>query len=206
MTLVVKNPPANTGDARDISSIPVSRRSPGEGHGNFLQYFYLENPIDREAWWATLHAVAKSCTWLKQLSMHAHTWIINIIFVDWILIILQTETRVPSYENQNQSANAWGSRCEFPLSLDTMGVLSRTVNTVLPLICNCSLKGYCLKHPLLEIEMTITHRKEERNPDMDYIISNWTLVFGFSLVKEKRIESFADVLSTTDNSQKFIYC
>ena len=95
-----------------------------------------------------------------------------IIFVDWILIILQTETRVPSYENQNQSANAWGSRCEFPLSLDTMGVLSRTVNTVLPLICNCSLKGYCLKHPLLEIEMRITHRKEERNPDMDYIISN----------------------------------
>ena len=175
MTLVVKNPPANAGDARDISSIPVSRRSPGEAHGNFLQYFYLENPIDREAW--RLHSMQlQSRTWLKQLSMHARTWIINTIFVDWILIILQRETRVPSYENQNQSANAWGSRCEFPLSLDTMGVLSRTVNTVLPFICDCSLKGYCLEHPLLEIEMRITHRKEERNPDMDYIISNWTLV------------------------------
>ena len=49
MVLVVKNPPANAGDIRDAGSIPESGRSPGEGHGNQLQYSCLENPMDREA-------------------------------------------------------------------------------------------------------------------------------------------------------------
>ena len=40
-------------------------RSPGEGHGNPLQYSYLENPMDRGAWWATVHGVAKSWTQLS---------------------------------------------------------------------------------------------------------------------------------------------
>ena len=51
--LVVKNPPANTGDRRDVGSIPVWGRSPGVGHGNPLQYSFLENHVDRGAWWAT---------------------------------------------------------------------------------------------------------------------------------------------------------
>ena len=46
---VVKNPPANAGDP---GSIPGSGRSSGGGHGNPLQYSCLENPMDREAWWA----------------------------------------------------------------------------------------------------------------------------------------------------------
>ena len=46
---------------------------PGGGHGNQLQYSCLENPVDREAWRATIHSVAKSWTRLKQLSMLAHT-------------------------------------------------------------------------------------------------------------------------------------
>jgi len=46
MVLVVKNPPANAGDVRDVGSIPGSRRSPGGGHGNPLQYSCLENPMD----------------------------------------------------------------------------------------------------------------------------------------------------------------
>ena len=45
--LVVKNPPANAGDARDMGLIPESGRSPGGGHGNPLQYSCLENPMDR---------------------------------------------------------------------------------------------------------------------------------------------------------------
>ena len=45
--LVVKNSPANAGDARDLGSIPGSERSPGEGNGNPLQYSCLENPMDR---------------------------------------------------------------------------------------------------------------------------------------------------------------
>ena len=62
MVLVVKNLPANAGDIRDMGSIPGSGRSPGGGHGNPLQYFCLENPMDRGAWWATVHGVAKSQT------------------------------------------------------------------------------------------------------------------------------------------------
>ena len=57
---VVKNPPAKAGDAGDASSIPGWGRSPEEGNGNPLQYSCLENPIDRGAWWAKVHGVAKS--------------------------------------------------------------------------------------------------------------------------------------------------
>ena len=54
---VVKNPPANAGDTRDTGSIPGSGRSPGEGNGNPLQCFCLENPMDRGAWWASVHGL-----------------------------------------------------------------------------------------------------------------------------------------------------
>ena len=62
MALVVKNLPANSGDIRDVGLIPVSGRSPGGGFGNPLQYSCLENPMDRGAWWATVHGVTKSQT------------------------------------------------------------------------------------------------------------------------------------------------
>ena len=52
--------------------IPGSGRSPGREHGNLLQYSCLENPMDRGAWWSTVHRVTKSWTWLKRLSTHAH--------------------------------------------------------------------------------------------------------------------------------------
>ena len=52
-------------NVRDTGSIPGSGRSPREGHGNPLQYPCLENPMDRGAWWATVHGVAKSWTWLS---------------------------------------------------------------------------------------------------------------------------------------------
>ena len=68
---VVKNQPANAGDIRDVGSIPGLGRSPRERNSNPLQYSCLENPIDRVAWWAIVHGVPKSRTWLKQLSMHA---------------------------------------------------------------------------------------------------------------------------------------
>ena len=60
--LVGKNPSASVADVRDVGSIPGSGRSPGEGHVNPLQYSCLENPIDREAWWATVHTVSDSDT------------------------------------------------------------------------------------------------------------------------------------------------
>jgi len=60
---VVKNPSAKAGDVRHVDSIPGSGRSPGERHGNPLQYSCLENPTDRGAWWATVHGVTKS--WIQ---------------------------------------------------------------------------------------------------------------------------------------------
>ena len=62
MVLVVKNQPANPGALRDMVSIPGLGRSPGEGHGNPLQYSCLENLMDRGVWWATVHRVAESDT------------------------------------------------------------------------------------------------------------------------------------------------
>ena len=65
MALVVKNPPANSGDSRDASSIPGSGSSPGGGNGNPFQYSCLENPMGRGAWQATVHGVTKSQTQLS---------------------------------------------------------------------------------------------------------------------------------------------
>ena len=65
---MVKNPPANSGDMRDLGSFPGLGRSPGGGHDNPLQYSCLENPMDRGALWATVNRTTKSWTWLKQLS------------------------------------------------------------------------------------------------------------------------------------------
>ena len=60
MALLVKNLPANAGDEGDVRLILGSGRSPGGGHGNPLQYFHLENPMDRGAWRATVHRVTRS--------------------------------------------------------------------------------------------------------------------------------------------------
>ena len=62
MELVVKNPPANAGDVREMGLLPGLGRSPGGGQGNLLQYSCLENPMDTGAWWATIHRVTKSQT------------------------------------------------------------------------------------------------------------------------------------------------
>ena len=70
--LVVKTPPASAGGVRDPGSIPGSGRAPGGGQGKPLQCSCLENPMDRRAWWATVHSVAKSRTQLKRLSIHTH--------------------------------------------------------------------------------------------------------------------------------------
>ena len=59
---MVKNLPANVGDKRDSGSVPGLGRFPGVGNGNPLQYSCLENSMDRKAWWATVHEVAKSWT------------------------------------------------------------------------------------------------------------------------------------------------
>ena len=74
VALVVKHLPANAGDIRDVNSIPGPGRFPGGQDDSPLQYSCLENPMNRGAWQATVHRVAKSQTWLKQLSMHTHSF------------------------------------------------------------------------------------------------------------------------------------
>ena len=54
---MAKDPPA--GDISNVGSVPGLGRCPGGGHGNPLQYFCLETPLDRGAWWATVHSVAQ---------------------------------------------------------------------------------------------------------------------------------------------------
>ena len=58
----VKNPHANAGDA---GSIPGLGRAPGGGYGNPLHYFCMENPMERGAWWSTVHRFTKSWTQLR---------------------------------------------------------------------------------------------------------------------------------------------
>ena len=62
MALVVKNLPAVQETQIELGSVPGLGRSSGGGNGNPLQYAYLENPVDRGAWWAPIHGVAKSQT------------------------------------------------------------------------------------------------------------------------------------------------
>ena len=59
---MVNNPAANSGDIRDVDLILGSGRSPGKENGHLLQYSCLKNSMDRGAWWATIHRIAKSGT------------------------------------------------------------------------------------------------------------------------------------------------
>ena len=69
VALVVKNSSANAGDIRDVGSIPGLGGSPEEGNGNLLQYCYLENSMDREAWQATVHEVLSSSSFFYNFTI-----------------------------------------------------------------------------------------------------------------------------------------
>ena len=62
---MVKNSPASEGDTRDMSPVPGSRRSPGEGNGSPLQYSCLGNAMARGDWWAPVHRITKNRTQLS---------------------------------------------------------------------------------------------------------------------------------------------
>ena len=100
VALVVENPPANAGGIRDMGSIPGSGRSPGGGHDNPLQYSFLENPMDRGVWSATLHGVAKSWTRLKRLSMHTHTHLHTHTHTEGSILCLSSFQYYCEYQNK----------------------------------------------------------------------------------------------------------
>ena len=80
-----KESTCNVGDTGDLGLIPRSRRFPGGGHGNPLQYSCQENPMDRGDWWATVHGVTKNRTQLKWLSLaHYSVTVPCIIYPEFI--------------------------------------------------------------------------------------------------------------------------
>ena len=82
---MVKNPPANARDMRDVGSIPRSRRSPREGNGNPLQYSGLENSVD-----CKVHTVAESDT-TERLSLHFTSYLILGAFVPMLVDLIMLE-------------------------------------------------------------------------------------------------------------------
>ena len=97
-----KEPTYNAGDIKDAGLIPWSGRSPREGNGNPLQYSYLENPMDRGTWQATVHGVAKSWTRLSNFiftfHFHFHTLVcVSFFFFSFIKLLFhlhELNTRV----------------------------------------------------------------------------------------------------------------
>ena len=69
---VVKNPPANAGDAGDMGSVPGLERSPGRGNDNPLWYSCLGNPINRGVWWATVYGVTEESDTAMRLNNNTH--------------------------------------------------------------------------------------------------------------------------------------
>ena len=94
---MVKNPPANVGDARDTGSFSGWGRSPGEGNGNPLQYSCLENPMDRGAWWTTIYGVAESDRLSSRCGMAHGIYIasgiiinLEVIYSIWVYLYVNT--------------------------------------------------------------------------------------------------------------------
>ena len=81
VALVVKNLPTSAGDAGDMSSILELGRSPGEENGNPIQYSCLENSMDREAWRATVHRIAKESDMTEYIAHSSKTVRIYIVSI-----------------------------------------------------------------------------------------------------------------------------
>ena len=90
----------------DLGSIPVLGRSPGEGNGNPLQYSCLENPMDRGAWWATVHMVTKSWT---QLSDFTFTFTYELVYYSDYLSVSSVQFSCSVMSN---SVTPWTAACQ----------------------------------------------------------------------------------------------
>ena len=125
--------------AGDAGAIPGSGRCPGAGHGKLFQYSCLENPMAWGAWWATVHRVAKSQTWLKQLSMHMCMQITKpgILCVYRCMaqpaLSFQTTAKTPPCWRRAADVSLLPSRCPFAL-------LREASNTLVSILLPCSLQ------------------------------------------------------------------
>ena len=93
----------------DLGSIPGSGRSPGEGTGNPLQYSCLENPMDGEAWWATVHRVAKSLIRLSNFTFFhfqgKDTQLLMIVLIECVIYILVFHLNLPIIIQEGTTLN-----------------------------------------------------------------------------------------------------
>ena len=122
VALVVKNPPVNVGNRRDVGWIPGSGRSPGGAHGNPLQCSCLENPTVRGAWRATAHRAAKESD-VAEHTGHtsgqprlSHTWLssripsgaFSIIYNFFFIYLVLTALGLHCYMRAVSSCREWG--------------------------------------------------------------------------------------------------
>ena len=107
---LVKNPPANAGDARITVSIPGLGRSPGVGNGNPFQYSCLENSRGRGAWWATVHGTM-GCKELDTSEHTTHTWKRITGGASTFPGIVKV-TPWADYRWRSQTSQLWGQRAE----------------------------------------------------------------------------------------------
>ena len=130
----------STCNLRDVCSIPVSGRSPGEGNGNPLQSSYLGNPMDRKASWTTVRGVTKIQTWVsKHTCMLLYTW----------QICKEIRFRV---------IQDW--RCINPngyITLKSVSSVAQSCPTLFDSI-DCSMPGFPVHHQLPELAQTHVHR------------------------------------------------
>ena len=117
---VVKNLPASAGDTGDAGWLPGWERSPGGGHGNPLQYACLENPMDRGAWRAVVHGVAKSRT---RLSTQHRTGSPD---VRWALG--RGDQHLPSPKQPNTASSGFTVLCRYCVS-HNLKVCDNTVSS-----------------------------------------------------------------------------
>ena len=119
-------------NAEDLGSVPGSRRSPGEGNGNPLQDSCLGNPMDRRAWWATVHGVAKSWTWLIHLNytvMKCSVWHIvrNITSVQFSHTVVSDSLWLHGLQRASPSPTPGACSNSCPLSLWCHPTISSSV-------------------------------------------------------------------------------
>ena len=188
MTIVVKEPFANTRDIRDVGSIPRLGRSPGGEHGNPLQYSCLENPMDRGAWQAIVHRVTKCKTRLKQLSMHMsrqtvlsvwETWVWSLDWEDPLEKVRATHSGILAWriihgQRSLVGYSPWGckesdktERLHFHLQLAIADTKARVLrpNSERPSLNNC------LDKTLTDLSSGLNCFKPEKHPE--WIVRLW---------------------------------
>ena len=144
-SLVAQTVKASAYSVGDLGLIPGLGRSPGEGNGNPLQYSCLENPMDRGAWQATVHGVAKSQTWLSNfISFHFWAYKVHLRITTYNLIDTEEGLKVWDTEMMQQrpmeKEPKWEPDLMYIAQCFSVNHVSNVLINILQVICTRSLK------------------------------------------------------------------